>query len=310
MDAGLRKNLAIPAGITAAIIATVGGYELYEHQLGATVDDIAKVDLAQPMSAVERRLPATHEHGSRIETRFRHDVPGFESAEIRFDDGVNCAYSIELERAHEQERHGDKKEGAEVSSQQKLERFLPGVDANGEWSWGAITFRTSETTLMFKVKPDATAPAFHKVVDAARQVLLAVAFDRPTPTPIAELQATLGVGYPISTVSALDWTQDFESHQRELRERFPSAASRSHSLDIPIDHPAVRSVMLEWGSKGRLDRLRAKPRNAGAAPTTFASCVNAKLPSSVRNDNEIRVDVARGSTTDLAATLAAIDACR
>lgn len=297
------------AGMTLAILAPIGVYEIYAHHFGATVDDIAKVDLAQPMSAVERQLPATHEHGSRIETRFRHAVPGFESAQIRFDDEVHCAYSIELERVHEKP-HGDKKEGAEVTLAQKLERVLPGVDANGEWSWGAVTFRASESELMFKVKPDASNPAFHVMVDAARQVLLAVAFDRPTPSPIADLQATLGVGYPLSAVSAIDWTQDFTSHESELRTRFPSGTSRSGSLDIPVDHPAVRSVMLEWG-RGRLDRLRIKPRTTNAAPT-FGACASTKLPASARtrDDHEIRVDVAKSSTADLAATLAAIDACR
>jgi hypothetical protein len=306
----LRSSLVYSLGGTVAIGAVAGGYELYTHHYGATVDDIANVDLSQPMSVVERRLPATHEHVSRVETRFRHGVPRFEKAEIRFDSTMNCAVGIELERAHDEEHRGDKKEGADDSSrQQQLEHWLPGVDPNGEWSWGAVTFTTNATTLSFRVKADATNPAaFHQVVDAARQVLLAVAFDRPTTSSLAELQLTLGVGHPISALSALDPAQDFEAHASELRARFPSAVQRSHSLDIPIDHPAVRSVALEWASRGRLDRVRAKPRKVGLP--TFGECVKPKLPSTARIDNdEIRVDASK-SPSDFTTTLAAIDACR
>jgi len=89
-------------------------------------------------------------------------------------------------------------------------------------------------------------PLFATQVEAARQVLVAVAFDIPPTVSKQELADTLGAGYPLAVIATVDPLAPQQSTVSALSAKLPAALVERDGIRVPIDHTVVTEAMLRW----------------------------------------------------------------
>lgn len=281
--------LIAAGGIVLVFAIALVVHGMWPHYFGATVDDLEKVDLAQTPKAIAHDLPASTVRDKEVIVELRHTVIGYESAKFSWYESADQVSSMRLVAPHEHHEKG-KKEGddREQSRAGKLETYLPGVE-HGTREWGLVRFEASESgDVSFRVKSilasssHAPNPNFDKQVDAARQVLMAVAFDVPPKLSHKELADLLGAGYPLADVAKLDPTVDKRTGFRAIATQFPGAIQSSDdSMRIPVDHPMLRDMQFRWKTpwNGGVDRLAIEFHSLAAFAdrrATFIACVETK----------------------------------
>ncbi len=265
----------------AAMFAISRGLEAYVHYFGATPQDIATVGLEQTLKALEHKLPCTGSSPGKVTTSFRHTVVGFERATFTWDEAAYQVTGIKLwpVRSHEGKHERAR---APRALADKLDDLLPGVDGEKR-TWGAVTFHAEEDAgLSFEVAPK--SPLLARQVEAARQVLVAVAFDISPTLSDKDLADLLGSGYALADIAKLDPVQPKAAIIAAIRARFPATVADGNGVDVPLRHPLLSAIRLEWPTfGGRVGPLRVSfttRRSFDERRDAFVRCLTSKTSAS------------------------------
>ena len=268
----------IAGGVVIVLVGLGAGINLWPHYFGATIDDIANVNLAQSPKKLAKALPASHESGNHVKVHFRHTVPEFEVVELGWDDSQDHVTSMRLELEHEKKETG-KTEHGDVSWHDRLEARLLGFGSSNDREWGFVRFSFDGHALSFRVKrakDKMTNDMFDQQVEAARQVLVAVAFGREPSLPPKEIADALGTGYAAQDVALVDVTLGTSSIA-PIVAKFPGSLHTKDTVTIPLVHPFVHDVKINWsGARVHVDFHMMHAY--GQAHETFGPCI-AKQPA-------------------------------
>jgi hypothetical protein len=281
--------------VLGVMIATPELFRMYELHRAATPENLARVALDQTPKNLARSLPASDDERTQVKVLLRPGV-SFTSATFSWSESPDHVSKISL-RAAEQEERAQKKSGANVSRSlgPKLDDVLPGVDDRGEREWGAVTFKASAGgDLEFEVKAVAAENQpnrlFARQVEAARQILVEVAFGVPHTLSKEELADTLGTGYSIKELAAVDPTAPLIHAVRALTSKLPAAIEDRNGVRVPIDHALVSSATLRWSPFRSHFELSFRPRRSFKdRRAAFVACLEARTGAPALQDGPIAV---------------------
>jgi hypothetical protein len=178
------------------------------------------------------------------------------------------------------------------------------------FSWGAIHVEVNPSTaeVWFQVKPSTGVSATAHQIDAARQLVLGAAFGLPTHMTAREIDDAIGAGYPTAEIGKLDLATTLPDAETLLKKRFPAMLHLSTvTFLVPLDHPIVRAVRLDWqdGPGGHLAHVEPDVAHAyGAVRTRLEACLEKQLgPPEVAPDGKERTFVAGSLELRLGAAL-------
>ncbi len=269
---------------------------IYKH--GATAEDLASVALDQTPKALARALPAADARRDEVNVELRHGVTSFEKATFRWNDSADHVSRISLHAAREEEEPHKKKEGSSAPRNLagKLDDVLPGVTETGKREWGLVRFDASTNgDLSFEVNGSAANHQpnrlFARQVEAARQILVEVAFDVPHTVSKQELADTLGTGYPIKELAAINPAAPQADTVRALTSKLAAAIEEPEGVSVPIDHVVVSSARLRWSAfRSRQFELSFRPRRSFKDHrAAFIACLESHTGAPALHDGPIAV---------------------
>ncbi len=289
---------AVIIGFTLFMIGAGMAPHFYPHYFGATAENISDVALSQTPKGLARALPCTETHRTEVETKFRHTVTSFEKATFDWRESPDQVSGISLHAEREHEESKNKKEGSSGPRPLagKLDDVLPGVNDSGKREWGFVRFDADKTgDLSFEVKGAGDNhqpnPLFARQVEAARQILVEVAFDIPHTVSKQELADTLGTGYPIAVLATVDPAAPPAETLRALNAKLAAALVDNDRIRVPIEHTVVSEATLRWTPfrrKGFELSFRAT-RKFLDHRAAFITCLEEKTGSPALHDGTIAV---------------------
>ena len=287
--------LGVVLFLAATLVAIVEVPRIYKEHHDATPENLANVALDQTPKGLARSLPATDERRKEVQVDLRRGA-AFEKATFSWDESPDHVSGISLHAAREAERP-QKKAGANVSRSlaAKLDDVLPGVTKEGRREWGAVEFTASSSgDLAFEVKGSAANNQpnrlFARQVEAARQILLEVAFDVPHTVSKQELADTLGTGYPIKELASIDPAASQADTVRALTSKLAAAIEDSDGAHVPIDHVVVSSAILRWTPFRSHFELSFHPRSSFKdRRAAFIACLESQAGAPALHDGAIAV---------------------
>ena len=281
--------------VVVAVLAIAEVPRIYREHHAATPASLASVALDQTPKRLARSLPAADERRTEVEVELRHGT-AFEKATFHWNESPDHVSGITLEAVREEERP-QKKAGANAtrSLAAKLDDALPGVNDGGRREWGVVAFEASnDGGLSFSVKGTAANnqpnPLFARQVEAARQILLEVAFDVPHTVSKQELADTLGTGYSVKELASVDLAAPQATTVNALTSRRAAAIEDSQGVLVPIDHVVVSSAWLRWTGFRSQFELSFRPRRSFKdRRDAFIACLEAQTGSPALHDGPIAV---------------------
>jgi hypothetical protein len=230
-----------------------------------------------------------------VKVDLRHGL-SFEDATFSWNESPDHVSSIALHAVREEER-AQKKAGANAprTLAAKLDDVLPGVSDDGRREWGAVDFHAStDGDLSFAVKGSAADHQLNRLfarqVEAARQILVEVAFDIPHTVSKQELADTLGTGYPIKELASIDPTAPEADVVRALTSKLAAAIEDNQGVRVPIDHVVVSSATLRWEPFRSHLQLSFHPRRSFKdRRDAFIACLEAQRGAPALHDGPIAV---------------------
>ena len=293
--------IAVGGGILVAVFVAVPEVaRIYREHHAATPENLASVALDQTPQNLARALPASTEHRTTVDVDLRHGL-AFETATFSWRDSPDRVSKISLHTAREEEEEEStgkkKKEGTNESPRSfasKLDDVLPGVSSSGTRQWGAVEFEAaSDGDLSFSVKGSAANsqpnPLFARQVEAARQVLLEVAFDVPRTISSQELADTLGSGYSIKELASIDPAAPQADTVRALTSRLPAALEQNDGVRVPIAHAVVSSAALRWPFGSHFELSFRPRRSFKDRRAAFITCLETHAGTPALHDGSIAV---------------------
>lgn len=267
--------LAVWGGSFALVAAAIGIPLLFESSIWNTRP--ATLEHASPVGArkdVAKRLGGKATD-TAVTVALRSDR--YAQVSIRYPDATDpMPSSITLEL-----RHGQKPDAAarDVLSS----RLNGGLDERDNWSWGAVHLSTSTSGLHGRVETGGDAKVRQRRVAAVWSLLVGAAFD-PALEPLAgEMLDVMGAGYPVAWLAKVSPQTPIDRAKASVLGTFPGAiveSPRQMRLTVPLDHPLLRSVELEWFVVvgGTLAGAVFQPKPALApALASFARCLEPTL---------------------------------
>ncbi len=282
--------------VLAAVLAIAQLPRIWREHHGATPENLASVALDQTPKGLARSLPAAEEERTEVKVDLRQGLTSFESATFYWNESPDHVSRISLHAEHDEER-AQKKAGAGPSRSlaAKLDDVLPGVNDDGKREWGAVELDASSSgDLSFSVKGTGADhqpnPLFARQVEAARQILVEVAFDIPHTVSKQELADTLGTGYPIKELASIDPTAPRADVVRGLTSRLAAAIADNEGVRVPIDHVVVSSATLRWEPFRSHLQLSFHPRRSFKdRRAAFIACLEAYRGAPALHDGAIAV---------------------
>jgi hypothetical protein len=283
--------------VLGVLVAAPEVFRIYKLHHAATPENIASVALDQTPKSLARSLPASNDERTDVKVLLRPGV-AFTSATFSWNESPDHVSKISL-RAMQEEERAQKKSGANVSRSlgPKLDDALPGVDDRGEREWGAVTFKASpDGDLSFEVKGTAAEnqpnQMFARQVEAARQILVEVAFDVPPTLPKQELADTLGTGYSIKELASVDPAAPQADTVRALTSKLAAAIEDSDGVRVPLDHALVSSARLRWSpfrARAHFELSFHPRRSFKDRRAAFVACLEARTGAPALRDGPISV---------------------
>lgn len=311
--------IAIPAVIVVVFAAVIVSINVWPHYFGATAENIANVDLAATPKALAKAMPASEARSDEVRVKFRHTVVGFEETRFYWEHASDHVSRMKIvpEREEEDGKKGKRERDTSPKSLEgRLASWVPGVD-HGSYRWGPVKLAASDDgELSFTVESSfddhSVNSMFAKQVEAARQVIVATAFEIPPTLSAKELADALGSGYALADVAKIDVTLPKTQALAAIRAQFPASLVEESKVRVPIAFLGLRNVTIRWSSSSRPPRLEFSTTSAlQGAVASLQTCVSAKTPWLQVRGNA--VDVTSSGALDNAtfsSVLLALDACK
>jgi hypothetical protein len=244
-------------------------------------------------------LPAANERRTEVKVELRRGVTSFENATFSWNESPDHVSRIALHAAREEDPSSHKKEGSNGPRNLagKLDDVLPGVTDAGKREWGPVRFdASSDGDLRFEVKSSLgdhqPNPLFARQVEAARQILVEVAFDVPPTASKQELADTLGTGYPIKELASVDPSAPRVDTVRALTSKLAAAVEDDEGVRVPIEHAVVSSARLRWSpfrSRSHFELSFRPRRSFKDRRAAFIACLEGHTGTPALHDGPIAV---------------------
>ncbi len=270
---------------------------LYRQHYAATPEDLARVALDTTPKGLAGTLHAAKEQRTEVKVELRPGITSFENATFRWDESPDHVSRISLHAVREEDEPHGKKEGTNAPRNLagKLDDVLPGVSKEGHREWGPVRFdASSDGDLSFDVKSSLNDhqpnPLFARQVEAARQILVEVAFDVPHTVSKQELADTLGTGYPIKELASIDPRAPQADSVRALTSKLAAAIEDSEGVLVPIEHVVVSAAHLRWSPFRSHFELSFRPRRSFKDHrAAFITCLEGHTGTPALHDGPIAV---------------------
>lgn len=272
----------IPVAGTLLPICFVAWELAGAHVHGTTPAQIEALSLEGSPKKVARGLSSTDVEETSVRARFR--VSAGKPYEYLFlswsSKTATAPTSMRLAPADKV----DEEHVAEITA--ALARRFHAIEGSS-WRWGPVEITADGTGELRATVSDAeTNSLFERQMDAARQVLLEVAFGIPVHASDADLAELLGTGYKTADVGKIDPGTPVEDAPALIAARFPgSLHDTSTRWEIAVDHPLLRSVELHWSNHrgGRMSvQLNADHAYAASREQLQSCLANAIGPSQTK----------------------------
>jgi hypothetical protein len=310
---------AIPAVIILVITTVLVTVNVWPHYFGATAEDVANVELAATPKAFAKTIPQAQVRGDEVRVKLRHTVVGFEEARFYWEHSSDQVSRMKL--VPEREKDDGKKGKLEHDTRPKslegrLANWAPGID-HGSYRWGPVKLAASDDgelsfTIEHASSDDHTVNSmFAKQAEAARQVIVATAFEIQPTLSAKEIADALGSGYPLAEVAKIDVTSRKAQALAAIQAQFPASIVEESKVRIPVAFPGVRNITIRLSSQSR-PRLEFSTTTAlqnNVAP--LQTCVNAKTSLlSIRGNAIDETGDGDLDNATFSSVLLALDACK
>jgi hypothetical protein len=271
----------IPVGFMVLIIGGIVWESLGAHVYGTMPAQIETLSLEGSPRQVAKGLTLTDVHSSSVRAKFKTSAgKPYEYFELSWDSRSANPTSLRLvpESEKSEEDRGDDVVAA-------LARRFHALH-DGDWQWGRVDIKAhkrdgeleARVATEWNKKPNSL---FDRQMDAARQILLEVAFGIPVHASDAELAELLGAGYKTADVGKIDPETPIENVPALMTARFPGALhDSSNTWEIAIDQPLFKSVAFTWENRsgGTLADTRLAVDDAYApSRDTLQACLASTL---------------------------------
>lgn len=277
-------------GLAVVIVAAVIGIPmLVESKIWHTRPEA--LEHATPIGS--RKDVAKRLGGKAFETEVDVELNSdrYEKLSIRYPnatDEVPTSLTLEV-------RRGQK---ADPAARELLSAQLNGgLDDHDGWDWGGVRLSTGTGGLYGKVEGTEDPALRKRRILAMWSLLMGAAFDPAlTPAP-EEMREVLGGGYPVSGLLKISPTTTIDHVKAAVLAAFPGAlveAKTQMRVTIPLDHPYLRAVEMEWFVEvgGTLAGANFQAKSSFAAGREpFARC----LAQTLGTPHEVIVDPIAGT---------------
>lgn len=272
--------------IVAGVLAVIGGVVFVSAKRGGafssisgpSAEELAKVKLEKGPSALGSKLGANVTETS-IYVKLSND---------RYD-YVTMSWDKQHPEAPTSFYFGPKKgQKADPSIEARLAKHLRGgLDKNHSWRWHGASFGYgADGHFNASVRPVESGsienPRWKEQIDLLYRIAVADVLGAKTTIGEDEVRDLLAGGYPLADVGAIDPATEVDAAEKVVFGKFPGAVRVSGSgveLDVPVDHPWILSLELEWPNQknATLQTVRVHPAGGydqlGPHVGDFARCL-------------------------------------
>jgi hypothetical protein len=313
--------IVLPVTVVIVVVAVIVSINVWPHYFGATAEDVANVDLATTPKALAKAMPASEKRSDEVRVKFRHTVVGFEETRFYWEHSGDHVSRMKL--IPEREKDDGKKGKLEHDTSPKslegrLANWAPGID-HGSYRWGAVKLAASDDgELSFSIDESpsddhSVNSMFAKQVEAARQVIVAVAFEIQPTLSAKEIADALGSGYPLADVAKIDVSMRKPQALAAIQAQFPASLVEESKVRIPVAFPGLRNVTIRWSSSSQ-SRPRLEFSTTTALQGSLGSlqtCVATKTQSLSIRGNAVDVTISGDlDNATFSSVLLALDACK